>query len=154
MLDIGVTKLAIIGAIALVVIGPQKLPGVARMAGNLLGRARSYMAEVKAEVNRSMELDELKKMKDTMESAAREVEQTIQTSASDFDKSWAEAVSTAASASLENPVPTMPQYLRPRKQWRLKQGAMPNWYKARTGVRTKALSGAARVARFRPPKVH
>ncbi|MES2950795.1 MAG: twin-arginine translocase TatA/TatE family subunit, partial [Pseudomonadota bacterium] len=54
MLDIGVTKIAIIGAIALVVIGPEKLPGVARMVGNLLGRARSYMAEVKAEVNRSM----------------------------------------------------------------------------------------------------
>ena len=154
MLDIGVTKLAIIGAIALVVIGPERLTGVARMAGNLLGRARSYMAEVKAEVNRSMELDELKKMKDTMESAAREVEQTIQTSASDFDKSWAEAINTAATSSLENSVPVMPQYLRPKKQWRLKQAAVPNWYKARAGVRTKALSGAARVARFRPPKVH
>ena len=47
MLDIGVTKLAIIGGIALVVIGPERLPGVARMAGNLLGRARRYMAEVK-----------------------------------------------------------------------------------------------------------
>ena len=150
MLDIGVTKLAIIGAIALVVIGPERLPGVARMAGNLLGRARSYMAEVKAEVNRSMELDELKKMKDTMESAAREVEQTIQTTASDFDKSWAEATQAAARASLEKATPEVPQYRHPKKQWRLKQGAVPNWYKARTGVRTKALSGAARVARFRP----
>lgn len=151
MLDIGVTKLAIIGAIALVVIGPERLPGVARMAGNLLGRARSYMAEVKAEVNRSMELDELKKMKDTMESAARDVEQTIQTNASDFEKSWAEATSTA---SLEPAAPEMPQYRHPNKHWRIKQGAMPNWYKARAGVRTKALSGAARVARFRPPKMH
>ena len=63
MLDIGVTKIAIIGAIALVVIGPERLPGVARMVGTLLGRARAYMADVKAEVNRSMDLDELKKMK-------------------------------------------------------------------------------------------
>jgi sec-independent protein translocase protein TatB len=154
MFDIGVTKLAIIGAIALVVIGPERLPGVARMAGNLLGRARSYMAEVKAEVNRSMELDELKKMRDSMESAARDVENTIQTTASDFDKSWAEATQTAALASLETAVPEFPQYRHPKKQWRLKQGAVPSWYKARTGVRTKALSGAARVARFRPPKVH
>ena len=62
MLDIGVTKIAIIGAIALVVIGPERLPGVARTLGTLLGRARSYMADVKAEVDRSMALDELKKI--------------------------------------------------------------------------------------------
>ncbi|MCF8154997.1 MAG: Sec-independent protein translocase protein TatB [Rhodoferax sp.] len=154
MLDIGVTKLAIIGAIALVVIGPERLPGVARMAGNLLGRARSYMAEVKAEVNRSMELDELKKMKDTMESAARDVEQTIQTSASDFEKSWAEATHIASQSSLDALALNTPQYSHPKKHWRLKQGAMPNWYKARAGVRTKALSGAARVARFRPSKIN
>ncbi len=154
MLDIGVTKLAIIGAIALVVIGPERLPGVARMAGTLLGRARSYMAEVKAEVSRSMELDELKKMKDTMESAARDVEQTIQTGASDFEKSWSEATDTASRISLDDAYSAVPQYRHPKKHWRLKKGATPSWYKARAGVRTKALSGAARVARFRPPKVN
>jgi sec-independent protein translocase protein TatB len=153
MFDIGVTKIAIIGAIALVVIGPERLPGVARMAGNLLGRARNYMAEVKAEVNRSMELDELRKMKDTVESAAREVEQTIQTNASDFEKSWAEATAAALPASLDANYAEAPQYRHPNKQWRLKRGATPAWYKARAGVRTKALSGAARVARFRPPKI-
>ena len=153
MLDIGVTKIAIIGAIALVVIGPERLPGVARMVGNLVGRARSYMAEVKAEVNRSMELDELRKMKDTVVSAARDVEQTIQTNASEFEKSWAEATSTASSGALDTDYSSVPEYRNPKKQWRLKKGATPNWYKARAGVRTKALSGAARVARFRPPKI-
>ena len=73
MIDIGVTKLAIIGGIALVVIGPEKLPGLAKTIGTLLGRARRYVADVKAEVNRSMELDELKKMKDTVENAARDL---------------------------------------------------------------------------------
>lgn len=154
MLDIGVTKLAIIGAIALVVIGPERLPAVARMAGTLLGRARSYMAEVKAEVSRSMELDELKKMKDTMESAARDVEQTLQTGASDFEKSWSEATDTASRMSLNTSAAAVPEYRHPQKHWRVKTGAMPSWYKARAGVRTKALSGAARVARFRPPKVN
>ena len=52
---------------------------------------------------------------------------------------------------LETP-PDYPQYKHPRKNWRLKQGATPQWYKARNGVRTKALSGAARVARYRPHK--
>jgi sec-independent protein translocase protein TatB len=45
-----------------------------------------------------------------------------------------------------------PEYRHPKKKWRIKQGATPNWYKARNGIRTKALSGAARVARYRPHK--
>ena len=60
MIDIGFTKLAIIGGIALVVIGPDKLPGLAKTIGTLIGRARRYVADVKSEVSRSMELDELK----------------------------------------------------------------------------------------------
>ncbi len=150
MIDIGVTKLAIIGGIALVVIGPEKLPGLAKTIGTLLGRARRYVADVKAEVSRSMELDELKKMKDTVESAARDVENSIQTGASDFEKSWSEATQTASSSGYTEPAPSFPQYKHPKKKWRVKQGATPSWYKARTGTRTKALSGAARVARFRP----
>ena len=152
MLDIGVTKLAIIGGIALVVIGPEKLPGLARTIGTLLGRAQRYVAEVKSEVSRSMDLDELKKMKDSMESAARDVESTIQTHASDFEKSWAEATETAAPASSEVSSGVLPAYQHPRKKWRVKQGATPRWYKARSGVRTHVQSGAARVARFRPQK--
>ena len=46
-----------------------------------------------------------------------------------------------------------PEYKHPKKKWRLKTGATPQWYKARSGTRTKAQSGAARVARFRPPKM-
>ena len=154
MLDIGVTKIAIIGAIALVVIGPERLPGLARTIGTLMGRARGYLADVKAEVSRSMELDELRKMKDTVESAARDVESSIQTSASDFERSWAEATDTASTPSLGDSSFGVPQYRHPKKNWRLKQGATPHWYKARAGVRTKALSGAARVARFRPHKMN
>ena len=153
MIDIGVTKLAIIGGIALLVIGPEKLPGLAKTLGTLLGRARRYVADVKNEVNRSMELDELKKMKETVESAARDVDASIKTSAADFEKSWAETTELAASASATEPVPSFPQYKHPHKKWRVKQGATPRWYKARSGVRTNALSGAARVARFRPTRL-
>ena len=153
MLDIGVTKLAIIGGIALVVIGPEKLPGLAKTIGTLLGRARRYVADVKSEVNRSMELDELKKMKDTVESAARDVENSIQTSASDFEKTRAETNALASQTQSGDGYSSFPQYKHPKKQWRVKQGATPRWYKARTGTCTNALSGAARVARFRPPKI-
>ena len=153
MIDIGLSKMALIGAVALVVIGPEKLPRVARTVGTLLGKAQRYVADVKSEVNRSMELDELKKMKETVESAARDVEQSVQTAASDFEKDWAEATGEA-SAAIEDSLPVVPAYHHPGKNWRLKRGATPQWYKSRNGVRTKALSGAARVARYRPQKFH
>ena len=69
--------MALIGVVALIVIGPEKLPKVARTLGALLGKAQRYVSDVKAEVNRSMDLEELKKMKETMETAARDVEQTV-----------------------------------------------------------------------------
>ena len=81
MIDLGVSKMALIGVVALIVIGPEKLPRVARTVGTLLGKARRYVADVKNEVSRSMELDELKKMKETMESAARDVQSSVQTTA-------------------------------------------------------------------------
>jgi len=148
VIDLGISKMALIGAVALIVIGPEKLPGVARTLGALLGKAQRYVSDVKAEVNRSMALDELKKMRESVEGAARDVENSIQTQASEFEKSWQE---TTAQAAVSDTV--YPEYRHPRKNFRLKQGATPQWYKARVGVRTKAQSGAARVARFRPPKV-
>ena len=91
MLDFGFDKMALIGAVALIVIGPEKLPRVARTVGTLLGKAQRYVADVKAEVNRSMELDELRKMKETVETAARDVEQSVHSAASDFEKQWQDA---------------------------------------------------------------
>ncbi len=153
MIDLGISKMALIGAVALIVIGPEKLPKVARTVGALLGKAQRYVADVKAEVNRSMELDELKKMKDTVETAARDVEQSIQTTTTDFEQQWSDATGDTQSALTHDLPAVMPAYKHPGKKWRVKQGAVPGWYKARAGVRTKALSGAARVARYRPQKL-
>lgn len=154
MIDLGIEKMLVIGAVALIVIGPEKLPRVARTVGTLLGKAQRYVADVKAEVNRSIELEELKKMKDTVETAARDVENSIHASAGEFEKQWSEVTSNVdnASQALTEPAPVYPEYRNPRKKWRIKQGATPSWYKARNGIRTKALSGAARVARYRPHK--
>ena len=91
MIDLGLSKMALIGAVALIVIGPEKLPRVARTVGTLLGKAQRYVNEVKAEVNRSMELDELRKMKDTVENAARDVENSIQSTGAEFEKQWQDA---------------------------------------------------------------
>jgi len=153
VLELGISKLALIGAVALIVIGPEKLPRVARTVGTLLGKAQRYVNDVKAEVNRSMELDELRKMKDTVETAAQDVEQSIRSGASEVQQNLEGGGADLPYTPLEVPE-SFPQYKHPRKNWRLKQGATPQWYKARNGVRTKALSGAARVARFRPHKIN
>jgi sec-independent protein translocase protein TatB len=158
MIDFGIEKMLVIGAVALIVIGPEKLPRVARTVGTLLGKAQRYVADVKAEVNRSIELEELKKMKETVEtaardvqSAAREVQSSLQTTAGELERSWSDPTDGATAVGLDAP-PSYPEYRHPRKKWRIKQGATPTWYKARNGIRTKALSGAARVARYRPHK--
>ena len=144
--------MALIGAVALIVIGPEKLPRVARTVGTLLGKAQRYVNDVKAEVNRSMELDELRKMKDTVETAARDVENSIHTDDEPISRSSGQTRPRTAQSSLLSEPPSIPEYKHPKKKWRLKQGATPHWYKARNGVRTRALSGAARVAKYRPQK--
>jgi sec-independent protein translocase protein TatB len=156
MIDFGFDKLALIGAVALIVIGPEKLPRVARTVGHMLGKAQRYVADVKAEVNRSIELDELKKMKTQFEDAARDVEKTVhaevQQASAGLESSWSELSGSGESAggALDG-AHAAPQYKHPKKRWRLKRGATPQWYKQRQGIRTRAQSGAARVARFRPP---
>jgi sec-independent protein translocase protein TatB len=158
MIDFGFDKIALIGAVALIVIGPEKLPRVARTVGHFIGKAQRYVADVKAEVNRSIELEELQKMKSEFEGAARDVEQTVNREMSaatgDLQRSWDDGLPPAqeTAASGDDGVLALPplDYKHPKKNWRLKRGAMPAWYKQRQGIRTRALSGAARVARFRP----
>jgi sec-independent protein translocase protein TatB len=159
VIDLGISKMALIGAVALIVIGPEKLPRVARTVGTLLGKAQRYVNDVKAEVNRSMELDELRKMKDTVEGAARDVEQSIRSNAQEVEQHLSgvdnsDDLGGASTVAGIEAAPVYPEYKHPGKNWRLKQGAVPHWYKARNGVRTRALSGAARVARYRPHKIN
>ena len=159
MIDFGFDKIALIGAVALIVIGPEKLPRVARTDGHLIGKAQRYVADVKAEVNRSIELDDLKKMKTEFEDAARNVQSTvtneIHQTTSSLENSWNDSSASGLpsnSGQHEGWSPAPPSYTHPKKKWRLKRGAMPQWYRQRHGIRGKAQSGAARVARFRPPR--
>ncbi|MDP3820129.1 MAG: Sec-independent protein translocase protein TatB [Burkholderiales bacterium] len=159
MIDFGFDKIALIGAVALIVIGPEKLPRVARTVGHFVGKAQRYVADVKAEVNRSIELEELKKMKTEFEDAARNVEQTVSSeinqTTSSLESSWNSGDSTLPvnSGQHEGWSPAPPEYKHPKKNWRLKRSATPQWYKQRAGVRGHAQSGAARVARFRPQRL-
>src|SRR5262245_21917307 len=78
MFDIGFTELLVIGVVALIVIGPEKLPRVARTVGHLAGRLQRYVADVKADINREIELEELRKMRDSMQQAASNFESSVQ----------------------------------------------------------------------------
>ncbi|HEX9397633.1 MAG TPA: Sec-independent protein translocase protein TatB [Burkholderiales bacterium] len=73
MFDIGFSELLVIGIVALIVIGPEKLPRVARTIGHLAGRLQRYVSDVKADINREIELDELRKMRDSMQKAASDI---------------------------------------------------------------------------------
>lgn len=80
MFDIAFSEMLIIAVIALLVIGPEKLPKVAKTVGHLLGKAQRYVSDVKSEINREMEIDELRKLQAEMQTAARKVEGDVQTS--------------------------------------------------------------------------
>ena len=77
MFDVGFSEMLMIGIVALVVIGPERLPKVARTAGLLLGRMRRYVSDIKADINREMQLEELKQLKAEMQASAREFERSI-----------------------------------------------------------------------------
>jgi sec-independent protein translocase protein TatB len=78
MFDIGFSEFFVIALVALIVIGPERLPRVARMAGHMFGRMQRYVSDVKADINREMELEDLRKMRDQFNDAARSVEEDIQ----------------------------------------------------------------------------
>jgi sec-independent protein translocase protein TatB len=77
MFDIGFSEMIVIAVIALIVLGPEKLPRVARTAGHLLGRMQRYVNDVKADINREIELDELRKLQKEMQDTAQSIEQTV-----------------------------------------------------------------------------
>ncbi len=91
MFDLDFSKLILIGVVALIVIGPQKLPRVARTAGHLLGRFQRYVAEVKADINREMELTDLKKLQTSVEDAARSIEDSVKSGMEDAQKEFRDA---------------------------------------------------------------
>jgi sec-independent protein translocase protein TatB len=81
MFDIAFSEMLIIGVVALVVIGPERLPKVARTLGHLFGRLQRYVAQVKSDINREMDASELSKVKTEFESAARSFQQDVESQA-------------------------------------------------------------------------
>jgi sec-independent protein translocase protein TatB len=115
MFDVSFTEMMVIGVIALIVIGPERLPKVARTIGHLLGRAQRYVSDVKSDIRREIELDELRKFKSEMDEAAhnvktslRETETTIRgeldTTASEANQALAEIKQQAQATTPSSPI--------------------------------------------------
>lgn len=99
MFDIGFSELMVIGLVALIVIGPERLPRVARTLGHLAGRLQRYVNDVKADINREVELDELRKMRDTVQQAATGFESSVQSELSKTESELNQAAESAAGVS-------------------------------------------------------
>ncbi|MDI3490188.1 MAG: sec-independent protein translocase protein TatB [Thauera sp.] len=81
MFDFGFSELIVIGVVMLVVVGPERLPKVARTAGHLLGRVQRYVSDVKSDIQREMQLDELKKLQEQVKQQAQELESSVRAGA-------------------------------------------------------------------------
>ncbi len=151
MIDIGLSKIAIIGVIALIVLGPERLPKVARTVGTLLGRAQRYISDVKSEVSREMDLDELRKMQTEVQDAAQNFESTVRHEFDSAGNSLNDALGMGPiepAHAVRDPVSYL--HNRPkRKTWRVRQSATPVWFRQASRKRMRVQSGAARVARYR-----
>ena len=98
MFDVGFSELLVIAIVALVIIGPERLPKVARTAGHLLGRLQRYVSDVKSDINREMQLEELKKLQADMQDSARNIERSVSTEMQSAQLSLSQ---TAQSVSVE-----------------------------------------------------
>ncbi|MDO5654009.1 MAG: Sec-independent protein translocase protein TatB [Brachymonas sp.] len=156
MFDLGFSKLLVVGFVAMLVVGPEKLPELARTLGTWVGRMQRHLNQVKQEMGGLQELQELRDMKRTMEQAAWDAQHQMQTMASRFERdvglasryAHAEVEDVYDTGSARPGASTQTRNLS-RKNWRLKRHTIPQWYKSRQRPRTSALSNAARVARQR-----
>jgi len=103
MFDISFTEILVIGVVALVVLGPERRPGVARTLGHLFGRAQRYVNEIKNDIHREMELEELKKFKTSVEGTARSVETAVRDEIRQFQEA-VDARETSSSSPVAAPL--------------------------------------------------
>ena len=111
MFDISFTEILVIGVVALVVLGPERLPGVARTLGHLFGRAQRYVNDVKNDIQREMELEELKKFKTSVEGTARSIETAVRDEIRQFQEAAVDSKEMSSSSPSVSPphVETMMQ---------------------------------------------
>lgn len=108
MFDFGFSEMLIIGVVALVVLGPERLPTVARTAGEWVGKAQRFVAQVKSDIDREASLSELKKIQDEAKAIANDMKSSVEAAASDIEKDVTieSAVEDAVAEAKPEPVKT------------------------------------------------
>ena len=102
MFDVSFSELLIIAVVALLVIGPERLPKLARSVGAFTGRMQRYMAQVKEEVNREMRFEELQKLQ-------QEIKQSVENTQSSINQQVAEIQNSAAQIADAPKKPSKPK---------------------------------------------
>jgi len=115
MFDIGFSELLVIGVVALIVIGPERLPRVARTIGHLMGRMQRYVADVKADIDREVELEELRKMRDSVQQAATNIESSVQSELNKTETELNQAIDPTLSAAV-SPAPPAGAQVSPAQE--------------------------------------
>ena len=105
MFDLGFSELIVIAVVTLIVVGPERLPKVARTAGHLLGRLQRYVSDVKSDIQREMQLEELKKLQEQVEQQARELESSMRGQVQSVEADLARTAAEAKSALDVQPEP-------------------------------------------------
>ena len=145
MIDLGLTKLALIGGVAMIVIGPERLPAAARVAGRLFGCAQTYLGKLKAEINQQMAADALKEQKKTLSESAdvlrsvaddlAEAEEDFSAAILDANRSF-EHISEFGTPVSEDDIRQKQRSFSRRKRHYL--SGPPVWYQRTQGARRKA----------------
>jgi sec-independent protein translocase protein TatB len=112
MFDIGFSELLVIGVVALIVIGPERLPRVARTLGHLAGRLQRYVSDVKSDISREMELEDLRKMRDSMQQAATSFESSVK---SELNKTESELNQSVEALVQDKPAEAKPAETKPEE---------------------------------------
>lgn len=166
MFDLGLSKLAVIGVVGLIVLGPERLPKVARVVGTLFGRAQRYLRDVKDEVSREMSLAELKDM-------GQSVSEQVASVQHDIHNTWREATNGASgnahvmagdfnaetsssyghAGALSRMQPSLARRTG-RAHWSVKTGRTPQWFKQHHQIRSRLSSEAARMSKHRAYAAH
>jgi len=158
MIDLGLTKLAIVGMVAMVVIGPERLPVVARVAGRLFGRAQNYLSKLKAEINQQMQTDMLKEQKNSL-SASTDILRSVADDLADAEKDFSAAIMDANHSferiSEFGPIISDEDIRLKQKTFNRKKrhyvSGPPVWYQRARGRRVTLRSSAARSRHVTAP---
>ncbi len=113
MFDIGFSELMVIAVVALIVIGPEKLPKVARTVGHLFGRMQRYVNDVKSDISREMALDDLRKLQSSMQDTVQSIEKSVTTEVRSAETEMNKIAAADPAATADSAPPAAAEAVRP-----------------------------------------